>query len=298
MIVNDKDFWKAYIKSILTLLFIAFTRHIPDRIYAHIEYFLIFKRILSLHSPKTFNEKLIYLKLSYSDPQYALFCDKVNVRTYVQEKIGDHILPKVYFCWENPRDIPFDTLPEKYVIKCNHSSWRNILVTQGKTISRKKMISLLSLWLKEDFRVLHRELNYKYVKKQILIEELLGENLLDYKVFCFDGTPTWVQIHVDRFWNYKQCFYDIHWNKLPFSTEYTLYEGHIDPPKNLSTMLAYASILGKDFKTVRIDFYEVENRIYFWEITLIHAWGVARFRDIHHAHRFEWDRMYGDLIPL
>src|SRR5690606_8816745 len=134
-------------------------------------------------------EKIQWLKLHQTEKIYSEIADKHVVRAYIKEKIGEEILIPQYRHGENPEDIPFDSLPDAFVIKCNHGSGYNILVHNKKNIDRIAIKKQLHTWLAIDFRKVFRELHYKHIKKQIVIEQLLIEEgnkvSRDYKIYCF-----------------------------------------------------------------------------------------------------------------
>jgi hypothetical protein len=162
---------------------------IPDRQFLYLAYFLKFGRLLRLNNPIYYTEKIQWLKLHQTEKIFSQLADKYAVRAYIEEKIGAHVLIPQYRHGENPEDIPFDSLPDAFVIKCNHGSGYNIIVQNKHEIDRITVKKQLHAWLAIDFRKAWRELQYKDIKKLIVIEQLLieeGDKIArDYKIYCF-----------------------------------------------------------------------------------------------------------------
>jgi hypothetical protein len=162
---------------------------LSDRQFIYLSYFVKFGRFPRLKHPVYYTEKIQWLKLHQTESIYSQLADKHAVRAYIKEKIGEHVLIPQYWHGENPEDIPFDTLPDAFVIKCNHGSGYNIFVQNKNEIDRVAIKKQLNTWLAIDFRKAWRELQYKGIKKQIVIEQMLleeGDKIArDYKIYCF-----------------------------------------------------------------------------------------------------------------
>lgn len=254
---------------------------IPNKFYLRLIYFLKFKKCLNLNKPKSFNEKLQYLKLKQKGEQFSKLSDKYKVREYVKKKIGGDVLIKILWIGKKPNNIPFETLPKKFVIKINDSSGQNIIVHDKNKINKKDIIKKLNEWMKQEYWKRSRELNYKGIDKKIIIEEFLEDKKtiipMDYKFFVFNGKAKYIQIDVDRFKKHTRCIYDINWNKQKFGIEYEFFEGDIKKPKNLKKMIHYAEKLADKFSFIRIDFYEVNQKVYFGEMTFYPGGGLEKF---------------------
>lgn len=292
--------WKAF----LWLLF----KNIPDRLYIKIKYFLKFKKWIDLDNPQTFNEKLQYLKIKQIDQIYSDLSDKYKVRDYIKEKLWEEILTKLYWHWKDPESIPFDKLPEKFVIKCNHGSGYNIIVHDKTTLNIKETINILKLRMKEDFWIIKRELQYKNIDKMIIIEELLEWKpwilAADYKFYYFSNKPE-IILHVNNRFTRNFCKgrYTIDWKLMDFIVMYPLYKNSLkmhknsfQKPKILNEMLLLWEKLKDTIMSnfFRVDLYEVNWKIYFWEITLYPDSWLWRFRPNHN----ELDKKYWELINL
>jgi hypothetical protein len=224
--------------------------------------------------------------------------DKYRVREYVKEKIGENILVPLLWHGENPKDIPWEKLPNKFVIKVNHDSGSVIIVKDKEKIDKKWVEKELAYRLKVNYYLIGREYNYKNIPRKIIIEKLLGENINDYKFFCFNGIPEMVQVDLDRYTDHKRLFYDLEWNKLDHvlapNEEMVSFDKKVEKPKNLKKMIKYAKILSNELPVSRIDFYEIGDKVYFGEITLHHGSGTEKFYPNHE----KWDEYYGAKIKL
>jgi hypothetical protein len=261
-----------------------------------VRYFLQFGTVPDLDNPETYNEKIQHFKLYGASETVRKCCDKYRVREYVNERIDEDILPDLYWHGENPEDIPFDDLPESFVMKCNHGCGYNILVDDKDELNEAEAISRLKMWLREDFWRRGRELNYKGIDKQVIVEEYLkgadGNPPRDIKVFVMGGKVEFIQIDVDRFGDHKRALFTPEWKQLPFTILYPMPDREIAPPERLDDILSYAENLANGFDLVRVDFYEESGNVYFGEMTFTPGAGLRRFRPDHE----KYDRIYGDRI--
>lgn len=251
----------------------------------------------NLDNPKTFNEKLQWLKLNNENPLITKCADKYLVREYIKEKIGEEYLIPLLGVYNTPDEIDFDKLPNQFVMKVNWGSGQNIIVKDKSILDIKDANKKLTEWIKKNSNHYYFsfEWSYKNIKPKIIIEKYIEEmsgSLLDYKFFCFNGIPTYVQIDVDRFTNHKRCFYDMNFIKQNFTTYYPLYTGNIDKPENFEAMIEFSKILSKNFPFARIDFYNLNGNIKFGEITFYHGNGMEPFTPA------EWDYKLGDMLKL
>ncbi|MFP4403769.1 MAG: ATP-grasp fold amidoligase family protein [Candidatus Woesearchaeota archaeon] len=271
---------------------------IPDKFYLKLIYFFKFKKYLNLNKPKSFNEKLQYLKLKQKDKKFSKLSDKYKVKEYVKEKIGENILIKSLWVGKNPTKIPFKKLPKKFIIKINDSSGQNIIVKDKNKINKQDIIKKLNKWMTQKYWKRSRELNYKDIDKKIIVEEFLEDKKTtipkDYKFFIFNGKAKYIQIDIDRFTKHKRCIYDIKWKKQNFGLEYEFFREEVKKPNNLKKMIQYAEKLANNLPFVRVDFYEVNQKIYFGEITFYPGGGIEKFFPNHD----ELDLKFGEKIKL
>ncbi len=176
-------------------------------------------------------------------------------------------------------DIPFDTLPNQFVIKCNHGSGYNIIVKNKESLDYKEIKKKVEGWLQEDFAFKSLELHYLGMKRRILIEQYMSDErgeLNDYKFLCFGGKPEFIWVDVSRYSSHKRNVYDVDWNLLPY--KFHTYDScsNISKPITWSKMLQLCTILSKDFNFVRVDFYQVLDRVYFGEMTFTSSSGAEQ----------------------
>ena len=288
-------------KIIGIILLGKFSFLFPDKQYLQMMYWLHLGRKLNLKNPKTFNEKLQWLKLYNHKPEYTIMVDKVKAKEYVAKLIGEeHIIPTLGV-WDDPDDIDFDALPDQFVLKCNHNSGTGMCICRDKSkLDIEKVKAELRKGLKENYFMRWREWPYKNVPRKILAEKFMvdesGTELKDYKIFCFNGEPRYCQVISDRNTDEKIDFYDMHWKRLVglvglndkvHNSEYA-----IPCPESFENMKQMASLLAKSIPFSRIDFYEINHQAYFGEITFFPATGFGNFNPR------EWNVKMGDMITL
>lgn len=233
---------------------------------------IVLKEKLDLKNPRTFNEKLQWLKLYYY-PQndLAVKCaDKYRVREYIKEKGYENTLVPLLGDWDNVQDIDWDSLPNKFVLKCNHGCAYNIVCNDKTEFDRIKAKKQLDTWLKEDFGAFNIEPHYSNIKKhKITCEEFLGDNLVDYKFFCFNGIPKFIYVSSDLIHDRQARigFFNIDGSKINLKRDDYASIEKIELPNFYNEMLEMASKLCKDFPFVRVDFFVTDNKYYFAELT-------------------------------
>lgn len=252
---------------------------------------------LNLDNPKTFNEKLQWLKFYYRNPLMTKCADKVAVREYIKQKIGEKYLIPCIGVWDNPDDIDFDKLPDKFVLKVNWGSGQNIIVKDKSKLNIRETRRQLAKWMRPESNhyFMSFEWCYKDIKPKIIAEKYIEQmdgNLLDYKIFCNNGEPNFLFVAIDRGKDLRFNFYDLDFQKLPFKQHYENSNNIIKKPKQFDEMLNIARILAEKFVHCRVDFYIVGDALYFGEITFYHFNGMEKFEPQ------EWDRKLGDLLIL
>lgn len=254
-----------------------------DRAYLKLMYFVIMGRRLNLKDPKTFNEKLQWLKLYNRKDIYTKMVDKYDVKKYVEDICGSEYVIKTFGVYENFDDINFDSLPNKFVIKCTHDSGGVCVCKNKQEFDILSARQKINRCLKNNFFYTGREWPYKNVKPRIIVEEYLendkDEDLNDYKLMCFNGKVKCSFVCSDRYTKdgLKVTFFDTKWRKMTFARHYPTSNEKIPKPKNYGKMVELAEKLACDLPFVRIDFYEVKNKIYFGEITFYPGNGVEEF---------------------
>ena len=253
---------------------------------------------LNLDTPQTFSEKMQWLKLYDRHPEYTKMVDKVNAKQWLAERIGGKYIIPTLGIWERAEDIDFNRLPEQFVIKCNHNSGKGMFICRDKkSINVERVRSGLAKGLKQNYYLQSREWPYKNVNRQIIVEQYLSADdgdLKDYKFFCFGGVPKMCQVIKGRETNMVIDFFDMDWRHQPFHEprEYPFSDEPIAQPTRFNEMKQLASILSKGYPFLRVDFYEVDGRVYVGELTFYPTSGMGGFEPN------EWDLRFGEWISL
>lgn len=257
----------------------GFFKWLPDKLYLEILYYCNTGNRLNLEKPNTFNEKLQWLKLYDRKPIYTSFVDKYAVREHVKHTIGEKHLISLIGVYNKVDEIPWDTLPDKFVLKCTHGSGCNIICTNKDLLDIKEAERKLRKWMNKNYFWHAREWPYKNVKPRIICEkyitDLNGEELKDYKIYCFQGEPQIVHVDIDKFNNHRRNIYSLDWELLDARINYPNdTTGTIPKPTNLNLLLSLSkSITSPDHPHVRTDFYTVGEKIYFGEMTFYNGGG-------------------------
>lgn len=256
-------------------------------------FFLKTGEVLNIHDPKGYNEKLQCVKLFYKNQLITKLVDKFHVREYVG-KICPEILNELYWYGFNASDIPWDSLPEKFVIKVTHGSGFNIICKDKKSLDINKVKANLNRWLNSRFLKCYGEWFYGVEKPRIIIEEFLSNDNAsipeDYKILCFNGKPAYIIVDSDRFTNHKRNVFDLQWN---FMSNVTMNFPNDVPqkmPAQLNELLYYAAKLSQGFPHVRVDFYIIKERIFFGEMTFTNGAGFDKI------YPHEFDLKLGSLL--
>lgn len=270
---------------------------IPDKLYLKFIYKIKIGKSLNLKNPKTFNEKLQWLKLYDRNPLYTKLVDKYEVKDYVANIIGkEHVIPTIGV-YDSFDDINFEKLPKQFVIKCTHDSGGLVIVKDKNKLDIEKAKKKINKSLKKNYYYCGREWPYKNVKPRIIIEKYMEDNktkeLRDYKFFCFDGIPKFMFLATDRQKNQtKFNFYDMNFNLLPFTQGHPNDLRKILKPEKFDEMVALSKKLSVNIPHVRVDFYEINGKVYFGEMTFYHYSGFTKFNPE------EWDEKFGNYIVI
>lgn len=275
-----------------------------DKYYLQRCFESIYHSKVDFENPQTFIEKLQYLKLNNRKDEYTTYVDKYSVRDVIKEKLGEEFLIPLLGVWDNVEQIEFDNLPEKFVIKCNHNSGKGMYICKDKKqLNIECMKKELAQGLKEDYYQICREWPYKNVKRKIIAEQYMENknesDLVDYKFFCFGGEPVYCQVIRNRSTNETIDFFDMNWNHQPFTGVFASNEKicpfskeTIQRPITFELMKKSAKILAEGIPFVRIDFYEINKKMYFGEITFFPGGGFGEF------YPTEWNKTIGDMIDV
>ena len=253
---------------------------------------------LNLKKPQTYSEKLQWLKLYDRNPIYTKMVDKYEVKDYVSKIIGDEYIIPTLGVWDKFDDIDFNSLPNQFVLKCTHDSGGLVIVTDKKNFDKKAAKTKINHCLKRNYYTNTREWPYKGVKPRIIAEEYMvdesGYELKDYKFFCFNGKCKAMFIATDRNSDNETCFdfYDLEFNHLPFTNGHPNSNKEIEKPENFEKMIKLAEKISQNIIQCRVDFYNINGKIYFGEVTFFHWGGLKPFKPK------EWDYKFGSWIHL
>lgn len=268
----------------------GFYNNMPDAEYLRRLYKAKFGKELDLENPQTLSGKLQWLKLYYRRPDYTMMADKYAVRPFVAEKIGEEHLVPLLGVWDSPDDIDFDSLPEQFVLKCNHNSGIGLCVCKDKAkLDIEKVKSELRKGMAEDFSLITREMQYKNIPRKIIAEKYMKDSvqnektgIVNYKFYCFNGEPKFlfVSLNTKGKKNDFLTFLTLDWQLAPFGfRDYSADFDKIPPkPSGFETMLDCARKLSSDIPFVRVDLYEIGGQVYFSELTLIASSGFLAYK--------------------
>lgn len=267
-----------------------------DELYIKIDHFLAMGQWPNLKNPKTFNEKLQWLKLHDKREEYTLMVDKYEAKNYVAGIIGEEYIIPTLGVWDRFEDIDFTELPNQFVLKTTHDSGGVVICKDKQTFDIEKAKKKLNKSLKNNFYYMHREYPYKNVKPRIIAEKFMvdesGVELKDYKFFCFQGEVKFLFVATDRPLDTRFDFFDEQFNHLPFKQGHPLAKKEIKKPKGFEEMKRLASELSQGIPHVRVDFYDINGKIYFGELTFFHFSACVPFEPE------EWDCKLGEMINL
>lgn len=271
---------------------------ISDEKYLKILWRVFSKTQLNLDSPKTFNEKLQWLKLYDRKPEYTVMVDKYGVRNYIKEKVGEEYLIPLIGVWDNPEEINFDLLPDKFVLKCTHDCASIIICKDKSNFDKDLAVKKLANCLRKGIYESKREWPYKNVPRKIIAEKYMEDDetteLRDYKFFCFNGEVKCLYVSSNSHTAHQKLqFFDSEYK--PIDCKRTDYEEYVSLPAkpiNFDKMVEIAKKLSANIPHVRIDLYEVNSKIYFGECTFYTGSGYIPFE------KYEWDLKFGSWIEL
>jgi len=281
----------------------------PDKAFQKWDYKVNTGRKLSFKNPTLYQEKLQWMKYYYHNPLYTKLVDKYEVKAWVADRIGKEHVTETYGIYDSYDEIDFGELPERFVIKCTHDSGSVVLCLSksegqfknkdGATLNISSVRDLINKGLKQNHFYLSREWPYKNVKPRIIIEEYLHDDVLsdppDYKFFCFEGIVKVFQVNSDRMSNTgtKTNFYRRDWTLIDMEeAEYGNNPLPDNKPNRFDEMLGLAETLSKGMPHVRVDFYYINNNVYFGEMTFYHCGGRRLFKP------FEYNVEFGKWIQL
>lgn len=280
---------------------------LPDEQYLKLRFRFKMGYWPNLKEPKTFVEKINWLKLHDRNPEYTKMVDKYQVKQYVAQKIGQEYIIPTLGVWERPEDINFNVLPNQFVLKTTHGGGSGgvVVCKDKKTFDKKKAFDKLRDSLASDIYRNLREWPYKNVKKQIIAEKYMMPSdkvydptydLTDYKFFCFNGEPKYCQVIRDRHTRESIDFFDMGWNHLEFvgllSSKQPCYTNPITKPVCFEQMKEICKKLSTGIHFLRVDLYAIDGKVYFGELTFYPASGIGMFQPE------DWNEKFGKLIDM
>lgn len=285
--------------NILYYYAIGFNKMIPDKSFLKFIYKVQFGKKLDLQNPQTFNEKLNWLKLYNRNPEYTKMVDKIEVRKYIEDKLGPGYTVPLLGVYESFEEINFDELPEQFVIKTNHDSAGYAICKDKRTFDFDSAKKKLSKHLSRNYFWMGREWPYKNVKPRLLVEKYMqdghNEDLNDWKFYCANGTPFLFYTTFERASErgLSMNYYNMDGTRIPVRhCNYPNYDGDLVKPKNFDKMVEIASKLSEGIPFVRVDLYDINNEIYFGELTFFPGCGVEGIIPD------SYDKIWGDKIVL
>ena len=272
------------------------TLFVPDRVMISLDYYRFFKKFPNLKNPRTFNEKLQWLKLYDRKPEYTQMVDKYETKKYVAERIGEEYVVPCYGVWDSFDEIPFDKLPDQFVLKCTHDCGGLVICRDKKNLDMAAARKKINESLKCNYYLYSREWPYKNVKPRVLAEQYLedtvGDALTDYKFFCFNGEAKIMYISKDKGMEPRTDFFDMQFEHLPITARDPNAEQTPKKPVRFDEMREIANILSKNIPHLRVDFYLVKDKIYVGEMTFYHMSGHIPIKP------HKWNEKMGDWLQL
>ncbi len=289
-------------KAIKTLFNIFLNKHASliknDELYLKLRWWANMDYPLNLDNPRTFNEKIQWLKLHNHKSEYTMMVDKVEAKKYVANIIGEEYIIPTLAVYNTADEIDFEKLPDQFVLKCTHDSADIVICRDKSRLDFEEARRKMAVGLKRNYYWKSREWPYKNVKPRIIAEKYMssdGDELIDYKWFCFEGEPQYMFIATDRFnksEDTKFDFYDMNFQHLPFTNGHPNAKRTIEKPLSFETMKALAGRLSEGMPHVRVDFYDINGHVYFGEMTFSHWSGMVPFVPR------KWDFVFGEQIKL
>lgn len=246
--------------------------HLPKKTSHKIMYQIKYHKKLDLENPTTIDEKMHFMIVNEFGKKEAQLTDKVQMRKYVAEKGLKDILIPQYGIYDDVKEIDYNELPDKFVLKPNNSSGKIIICLDKNKLNKKDTNKKMKKWLKDNWAIMHLEYQYKYIDPKIICEKYIGEAdgtlPIDYKFLCFNGLPKCIMVCSEREKKVKYDYYDLNWNYLDYSKEEYKSNKKYKKPEKLNEMIEISKKLSEGIKMVRVDLYDINGKIYFGELTV------------------------------
>ncbi|MGP4060980.1 ATP-grasp fold amidoligase family protein [Halobacillus sp. H74] len=280
-----KSIKKSFIYDKIKYIFYRYL--LPDKFILKRNFKKRLGRKLNLNNPRRFNDKLQWLKLNWSDPVATKYADKFEVRNLIAEEIGAKYLNELYAVYESVDEIDLKKLPESFVLKGTHGSGFNIICENKYKMDWDKQFKKMRKWLKKNYFWQNKENVYRDIKPRIICERFIkqdkGNELRDYRFFCFNGDPKFITVDfsINNKSKTRRNLYDLDWNlmreEISYPKEISL---AVEKPKKLDEMINLSRKISKRFPHARVDFYYIEGKIIFGEVTFFHQSGMGKINPI------------------
>ncbi|MBS5950920.1 MAG: glycosyl transferase [Clostridium sp.] len=270
-------------------------KYMPDRLVMQIDNLRTYGRFLNLNNPKFYGEKIQWIKAYGRLERFTSLVDKYLVRDLVKEKIGEEYLPKIISIYDDVNEINYKVLPNKFVLKINDGSDKNIICKDKSLLDTEETNKTLRKLFNEDYYKYTKEPQYRNIKKKIICEEYLenknGE-LIEYGLHCFSGRAQLVEVHTGRYKDYREDYYNSNWTRLSLGGKAKSSLKDFEKPIFLENLIKLSEKLAKGFEYIRVDFNAVDEKLYFSELTFTPSNGTDKFKPI------EEDLRLAKLIDL
>lgn len=277
----------------------GFGRLIPTKLFLKLRYYETFHRRLNLRDPRTFNEKLQWLKLYDRNTIYTTMVDKYNAKKYVADIIGEEYIIPTLGVWEKFTDIDFDSLPNQFVLKCTHDSGGLIICKDKATLDISSARNKIERSLKKNYFWHGREWAYKNVNPHIIAEQYMendsGNGLIDFKFYCFNGVPKFLYVSkgLDNHATASISFVNLDWSFSPYErSDYKSINELPQKPSCFEEMIEISKKLSAGIPFLRVDLYQINNHVYFSELTFSPGSGFMPFKNPKH------DIEIGNMLQL
>ena len=274
------------------------SRLLPDRLYVQLQYLSNHHRFPNLRNPQTLNEKVMWLKLYDHKAIYTTMVDKYAAKAYISKRVGDEYVVPTLGVWNNVEEIDFGSLPQQFVLKWNHDSGGIVICKDKESFDIEFAKKRLDKRKDNNGYWYGREWPYKNVPHKIIAEEYLGENLQDYRFYCYNGVPKYIYTYTNESFEDgskpepTHCdIYDCNWTPMAFRQK-SPPRGNVERPLGLEKMLDCAKRLSMDAPLLRVDFYQIGERVYVGELTFFPGSGLTKFIPE------EWDSILGSWLIL
>lgn len=288
----DKQTWIQFVFAKILEFFSPLIK--SDELYLKFYFLIYMGKWIDFNNMKMFSEKVQWLKIHNTDPVFTVMADKYESKKFVEDKLGPGYTFPLLGVWDTFKDIDFSSLPEKFVLKTNHDSGGVWIIKDKSSIDFKSIEKEANKRQKKNYYYIGREYPYKNIPRKIIAEKYMEEaengGLKDYKFFCFDGKPTYIQVDIDRFTNHKRDFYNTDWELMDFGVLYPRSYQHMDPPQHLSEMIDIARKLSEGLTFLRVDLFNLNGKVYVGELTFHPGGGVELISPR------EWENKLGALI--